>query len=56
MTLLDLFTGHWTWTKLLQEIWPLILVAVSAFFAGYAYGRHKELEYYTKHLTGKAKQ
>jgi hypothetical protein len=44
MTLYDLFTGHFTWLGLLQEIGPLLIAAVSAFFAGYWHGRVVELQ------------
>ena len=39
MTLLDLFTGHWTWAQLIREFAPLIIVFAAAFYAGYWRGR-----------------
>jgi hypothetical protein len=42
LTFYEVFTGHWTWTQMLREIWPLISVAASAFFAGYWRGRNVE--------------
>ena len=39
MTLYDLFTGHFTWRALFSAFWPPVIVAVSAFYAGYWRGR-----------------
>lgn len=43
MTLGDLFEGRRTWAALLSIVWPILLVAVSAFYAGYWRGRNVEL-------------
>jgi hypothetical protein len=44
MTLLDLFTGHFTWGSLLSELAPIVVCAVCSFFAGYERGVTAGLE------------
>ena len=44
MTLLDLFLEHFTWQQLLGGIAPLVLVGITAFFAGQAQGARMESE------------
>lgn len=43
MSLLDLFTGRWTWLQLFNEIGPLLMACSGAYFAGYWRGRNVEL-------------
>lgn len=43
MSLLDFFTGNWTFTELVREIGPLALATVSAYLAGYWRGRNVEV-------------
>ena len=38
MTLTDLFRGDWTWTALLREVYPVVLVAVVSYIAGHERG------------------
>ncbi len=46
MTLLDLFTGHWTAGQLLREIVPILFCAAGAFYGGYCKGRVDEQSYW----------
>lgn len=39
VTLLDLFTGNFTWLQLFREVLSIAVVAVAMFFVGYRYGR-----------------
>lgn len=46
ISLLDLFTGNFTWTELVRELAPLVMVGTSAFFAGYWRGRNVECRFW----------
>lgn len=48
LTLGDLWTGHFTWLQVLREALPIMLVAVTSFFAGHARGRVVEQRLWTK--------
>ena len=39
MTLGDLIVGTWSWPTLLSEVWPLVLVGLAMFSAGFQRGK-----------------
>jgi hypothetical protein len=53
VTLLDLFTGHFTWLQLFLELAPIALVGGTSYFAGYMHGRHVEAKKLLAELEGK---
>lgn len=56
MTIGDLFSGAWTWVDLFGEVFPIFLVAFTAFWAGYERGTRKAVHYMAeRYLTTRRK-